>query len=232
MRTRPRSRYARSLSGESARASENSPFGVAPGLAPPVQEPEVVMRVHLLGGRRAVEDGLKVAPPRPRSWPASMCATPRLFRASTNVGVEVERVRERLHGARVVLLVEQREPERVRDVRIPRRARAAPAGGSGSPRPRGPPGAWRGRSGSRRDRRGPGSPSEAPRRSRIPRDRPKAREAAPRRRTRPGRSTPSRRRLQRDLLAEELEVAGIPRLVERGDHRRVERFSGEGHDLA
>ena len=41
----------------------------------------------------------------------------------------------------------------------------------------------------------------------------------------------SRRRLERNLFPEELEVAGIPRLVERGDHRRIERFPREGDDL-
>ena len=188
------------------------------------------MRVRLLRRRRAVEDGLKV-PLRvlelPRLHVGDAPVVPRL----DEVGVELERVDERLVRARVVLLVEEREPERVRDPRIPRASSAAPASGSGSPRPRALPGAWRARSGSRRGRRGPGFPSGGARGASAARRTAEsatstAAAAHAARRSRPHADTFSGTSSPRNSRSPE-----CPGLVERGDDRGVERLAGERHDL-
>src|SRR5450759_4058508 len=96
-----------------------------PGLAPPVKESEIVMRVCLLRGRGAIENGLKV------DFRVGEAARFHLRHTSVvsrfdERAIETKRVRERPQGARVLLLEKQREAECIRNVRIPGRARARP----------------------------------------------------------------------------------------------------------
>src|SRR5450759_1028377 len=96
-----------------------------PGLAPPVKESEIVMRVCLLRGRGAIENGLKVDFRVGEAARFHLRHTPVVSRFDERA-VETKRVRERPQRARVVLLEKQREAESIRNVRIPGRARARP----------------------------------------------------------------------------------------------------------